>query len=151
MVDTWLTIMKRYLEKPHKIDSPADRAWTIIEFLESEARNYIKNKSEPECDTDEKVLKLLARRFGVGSKRTHIQQQFRTRNQTPEESHMQFLDDLGRLRSQGFPQESETMRRYEILQHFTEGVRYQDLRRYLAVHYADQHLVDNPPTIEAIR
>ena len=151
LIDTWLTIMKRYLEKAHRNDSPADRAWTIIEFLESEARDYIINKSEPERDTDEKVLRLLTRRFGVGSNRTHIQQQFRTRNQTPEESHMQFLDALEGLRSQGFPLEPEATRRYEILQRFTEGVRNQDLRRYLAGHYADEHLVDDPPTVEALR
>ena len=64
---------------------------------------------------------------------------------------MQFLDVLEGLRSQGFPQEPETTRRYEILQRFTEGVRNQDLRRYLAGHYADEHLVDDPTTVEALR
>ena len=68
-----------------------------IEILVSETKNYIFNKSELERDTDEKVLKPLARRFGVRSDRTDIQQQFHTRNQAPEESHMQLLDALGDL------------------------------------------------------
>ena len=51
-----------------------------IEILELKARNFIINISELEQDTNEKVLKLLARRFGVDSNRTHLQQQFRMRH-----------------------------------------------------------------------
>ena len=39
VVYTCLTITERYLEETHKNDSPADRTWTFIEFLVSEARN----------------------------------------------------------------------------------------------------------------
>ena len=41
----WLMLMKRYLEKAHAKDTPLDRAWTIVVFLENEARDYITNKS----------------------------------------------------------------------------------------------------------
>ena len=81
LVDSWLMIMRRYLDKAHVNDSPADKAWTIIEFLESDARNYVINKSEPERDTDDKVMDLLARRFGVGSNRNMIRGQFQSRCQ----------------------------------------------------------------------
>ena len=95
--DGWMMLMKRHLEKAHTRATPLDNAWTIIEYLEHEARDYITNKSEAGRDTDEKVFALLARRFGTGSSKIHIQQQFRTRNQSNDEDYMQYLDALERL------------------------------------------------------
>ena len=109
-------LMKRHLENAHARATPLDKAWTIIEYLEHEARDYITNKSEAERETDEKVFALLARRFRTGSSKIHIQQQFRTRNQNSEEDYMQYLDALEGLRSQGYPNEDVTVRRYEIMQ-----------------------------------
>ena len=80
-----------------------DKAWTIIEYLEHEGRDYITNKSEAERDTDEKVFAFLARRFGAGSSKIFMQQQFWTRNQKNEEDYMQYLDALEGLRSQVTP------------------------------------------------
>ena len=97
--------MKRYLEKAHANDTPLDRTWTTVDFLENEARDYITNKSEAERDTDEKVFALLARRFGTGSSKIQIQQQFQLRNQSNDKDYMQYLDALEGLRSQGFPNE----------------------------------------------
>ena len=151
IIDGWLMLMKRYLEKAHAKDTPLDRAWTIVEFLENEAQDYIMNKSEAERDTDEKVFALLARRFGTGSSKIQIQQQFRTRNQSDNEDYMQYLDALEGLRSQGFPNEDVTVRRYEIMQRFIEGVRNFELKRNLALMYAQEQYVDTPPTVEALR
>ena len=151
IIDGWLMLMKRYLEKAHAKDTQLDRAWTIVEFLENEARDYITNKSEAERDTDEKVIALLARRFGTGSSKFQIQQQFRTRNQSDNEDYMQYLDALEGLRSQGFPNEDVTVRRYEIMQRFIEGVRSFELKRNLALMYAQEQYVDTPPTVEALR
>ena len=151
IVDGWLMLMKRYLGKAHAKDTPLDKAWTIVEFLENEARDYITNKSEAERDTDEKVFALLARRFGTGSNKIQIQQQFRTRNQSPDEDHMQYLDALEGLRSQGFPNEEVAVRRYEIMQRFIEGVRRFELKRNLALMSAQEQYVDTPPTVEALR
>ena len=81
-VVSWLMLLKRYLEKAHAKDIPFYRAWTIVYFLENEARDYITNKSEDERDTDEKVFAILARRFGTGSTKIQIQQQFRARNKS---------------------------------------------------------------------
>ena len=79
--DGWMMLMKRHLEKTHaRATRNLDKAWTIIEYIEHEARDYITNKSEAERDTDEKVFAQLARRFGTGSSKIHIQQQFQTRN-----------------------------------------------------------------------
>ena len=89
IIDGWLMLMKRYLQKAHTKDSPLDKAWTRVEFLENEARDYITNKSEAERDTDEKVFALLARRFGTGSNKIQVQQRFRTRNQSNDEDYMQ--------------------------------------------------------------
>ena len=149
--DGWMMLMKRHLEKAHPKATPLDRAWTIIEYLEHEARDYITNKSEAERDTDEKVFALLARRFGTGSSKIHIQQQFRTRNQNSEEDYMQYLDALEGLRSQGYPNEEVTVRRYEIMQRFIEGVRNFELKRNLALMYAPEQYVETPPTVEALR
>ena len=80
VVDGWLMLMKRYLEKAHANDTPLDRARTIVEFLENKAQDYITNKSEAERETDETVFSLLARRCGTGTNKIQIQQQFRTRN-----------------------------------------------------------------------
>ena len=151
IIDGWLMLMKRYLEKAHAKDTPLDRARTIVEFLENEAQDYIMNKSEAERDTDEKVFALLARRFGTGSSKFQIQQQFRTRNQSDNEDYMQYLDALEGLRSQGFPNEDVTVRRYEIMQRFIEGVRSFELKRNLALMYAQEQYVDTPPTVEALR
>ena len=149
--DGWMMLMKRHLEKAHPKATPLDKAWTIIEYLEHEARDYITNKSEAERDTDEKVFALLARRFGTGSSKIHIQQQFRTRNQNSEEDYMQYLDALEGLRSQGYPNEEVTVRRYEIMQRFIEGVRNFELKRNLALMYAPEQYVEAPPTVEALR
>ena len=151
IIDGWLMLMKRYLEKAHSKDTSLDRAWTIVEFLENEAQDYIMNKSEAERDTDEKVFALLARRFGTGSSKFQIQQQFRTRNQSDNEDYMQYLDALEGLRSQGFPNEDVTVRRYEIMQRFIEGVGSFELKRNLALMYAQEQYVDTPPTVEALR
>ena len=146
-----MMLMKRHLEKAHARATPLDKAWTIIEYLEHEARDYITNKSEAERDTDEKVFALLVRRFGTGSSKIHIQQQFRTRNQSNEEDYMQYLDALEGLRSQGYPNEEVTVRRYEIMQNFIEGVRNFELKRNLALMYAQEQYVEAPPTVEALR
>ena len=149
--DGWMMLMKRHLEKAHAKATPLDKAWTIIEYLENEARDYITNKSEAERDTDGKVLALLARRFGTGSSKIHIQQQFRTRNQNNEEDFMQYLDALGGLRSQCYPNEEVNVRRYEIMQKFIEGVRNFELKRNLALMYAQEQYVETTPTVEALR
>ena len=145
--DEWMILMKRHLEKA----TPLDKAWTIIEYLKREAREYISNKSEAERDTDEKIFALLARRLGTGSSKIHIQQQFRTHNQNSEEDYMQYLDALEGLRSQGYPSEEVTVRRYENMQRFIEGVRNFELKRNLALMYAPEQYVEAPPTVEALR
>ena len=48
---------------------------------------------------------------------------------------MQFLDALGGLRTQGFPDDPITTRRYEILQRFIDGISDPTLRQELAVVY----------------
>ena len=64
---------------------------------------------------------------------------------------MQYLDALEGLRSQGFPQESITTKRYKILQRFIEGVRDPVLRRELAIVYASETFLTEPPTVESLR
>ena len=55
-----------------------------------------------------------------------------SRVQQDKEDWMQYLDALEGLRTQGFPDELITVRRYEILQRFTDGVRDPKLRRELS-------------------
>ena len=147
-------LMERHLEKTHARAFPLDKAWTIIEYLEHEARDYITNKSGAERDTDDKVFATLARRFGTGSSKIHIQQQFRTRNQNNEEDYMQYLVALEGLRIQGYAKEEVTVRRYEIMRRFKEGVRNFELsknKRNLALMYAPEQYVEAPPTVKALR
>ena len=142
--DGWMMLTKSHLEKAHAMATTLDKAWTIFKYLEHEARDYIINKSEAERDTDEKVFALLTRRFGTGSIKIHIQQQFRTRNQNSEEDYMQYLDALEGL-------EEVTVRRYEIMRRFIEGVRNFELKRNLALMNAPEQYVEATPTTEAVR
>ena len=133
MIDGWMMLMKSYLEKAHAKATPLDKACFIVEFLENEARDYITKKSEAERDTNEKVFALLARRFGTGSSKIHIQQQCLTHNQTSEEDHMQSLDALEGMRSHGFPNEERAPWRDEMVQEVFDGVRRLTLKRNLAL------------------
>ena len=115
------------------------------------ARNYIINKSEPERDEPDKVFALLASRFGTGGNRMHVRQTFMSRSQQEKEDWMQFLDALEGLRTQGFPDEPITTRRYEILQRFIDGVSDPTLRQELTVVYATEIYLTEPPTVESLR
>ena len=64
---------------------------------------------------------------------------------------MQYLDVLEGLRSQGYPNEEVVVRRYEIMQKFIEAVRNFELKRNLALMYAQEQYVETPPTVEALR
>ena len=150
-IDGWILVKQRYLKRIQTKVSAEDRAWSIISHLEGEARNYIINKAESERDTPEKVFELLSSRFGAGGNRMQVRQTFQSRVQQEKEDWMQYLDALEGLRSQGFPQESITTKRYEILQRFMEGVRDPVLRRELAIVYASETFLTDPPTVESLR
>ena len=150
-IDGWILVMQIYLKRIQTKVSAEDRAWSIISHLEGEARNYIINKVESERDTPEKVFELLSSRFGAGGNRMQVRQTFQSRVQQVKEDWMQYLDALEGLRNQGFPQESITTKRYEILQRFMEGVRDPMLRRELAIVYASETFLTDPPTVESLR
>ena len=150
-IDGWILIMQRHLKETQTKVSAEDQAWSIIGHLEGEARNYIINKAESERDTPEKVFELLSSRFGAGGNRMQVRQAFQSRIQQEKEDWMQYLDALEGLRSQGFPQEAITTKRYEILQRFMEGVRDPALRRELAIVYASEVFLTEPPTVESLR
>ena len=149
--DGWILIMQRYLKRTQTKVSAEDQAWSIIGHFEGEARNYIINKAESERDTPENVFELLSSRFGAGGNRMQVRQAFQSRIQHEKEDWMQYLDALEGLRSQGFPQEAITTKRYEILQRFMEGVRDPALRRELAIVYASEVFLTEPPTVESLR
>ena len=150
-IDGWILVMRRYLQRTQAKATPDDKAWSIIGHLEGEARYYIINKAESERDTPEKVFDLLASRFGTGGNRMQVRQAFATRQQSDREDWMQYLDALEGLRSQGFPGESVTTKRYEILQRFIDGVRDPALQRELSIIYASESTVTEPPTVESLR
>ena len=64
---------------------------------------------------------------------------------------MQYLDALEGLRTQGFPDEPITTKRYEILQRFTDSVLDPILRQEMAVVYAAENFLTDPPTVESLR
>ena len=150
-IDGWILIIQRYLKRAQTKVSAEDRAWSIIGHLGGEARNYIINKTESERDTPEKVFDLLSSRFGAGGNRIQVRQAFQSRVQQEKEDFMQYLDALEGLRSQGFPQEPIATKRYETLTRFMDGVRDPILRRELAIVYASEALLTEPPTVEALR
>ena len=97
------------------------------------------------------VFEWLASRFGTGGNRMQVRQALTTRQQSDREDWMQYLDALEGLRSQGFPEEPVTTKRYEILQRFIEGIRDPVLRRELSIIYASETTVSEPPTVESLR
>ena len=80
-----------------------------------------------------------------------VRQAFQSRVQQEKEDWMQYLDALEGLRCQGFPQETITTKRYEILQRFIEGVRDPVLRRELAIVYASEAFLTKLPRVESLR
>ena len=104
-----------------------------------------------ERNEPEKVFGLLASRFGTGGNKMHFRQTFMSRVQQDKEDWMQYLDALKGLRTQGFPDEHITTRRYEILQRFTDGVNDPTLRREMAVVYAAEIYLTEPPSVESLR
>ena len=97
LIDGWILMMRRYLQKTYATATTLDQAWRIIEYLEAESRDFIINKAESERDTPEKVFSLLSRRFGTGSNRTQIRHAFTARAQLEGENEMQYLDALESL------------------------------------------------------
>ena len=144
-IDGWILVMQRYLKRIQTKVSAEDRAWSIIGHLEGEARNYIINKAESERDTPEKVFELLSSRFGAGRNRMQVRQTFHSRLQQEKEDWMQYLDALEGLRSQGFPQESITTKRYEILQRFKPTQPPQPYDPRLAMRSRPHPFVPLPP------
>ena len=120
-IDEWLRVMKQCLERVYPNSSPVVSPCAIIDNLVDEAPSYIINKPESERDSQEKVSTLLSSRFGTGSSRWPVKQGFRLRSQLGKEVLMQYLDPLEGLRSQVFPDEPLTTRRYIILHRFMEG------------------------------
>ena len=78
-------------------------------------------------------------------------QAFLTRAQQEKEDWMQYLEALEGLRSQGFPQEPMTTKRYEVLQPFLQEVRDPLLRRDLSIVYESESSLADPPTVESLR
>ena len=150
-IDNWVVLMKRYLETRKTPMTPKDKAWMILENLDGEARNYIKNKAESELSDPDTVFNCLTRRFGSGAGKNQIRVTFAGRTQGEDEDIMTFLDNLESLRSKGFPEEDVTTRRYEILQRFISGVRSVELHGALAAKYAEEKYVTEPPTEEELR
>ena len=119
----WILVMRRNLKRTQSKVTLDDQSWSIIGHLDGEARNYIINRAESERDSPEKVFELLSSRFSAGGNYMQVRQAFLSRAQQEKEDWMQFLAAaLKGLRSQGFPQEPITTKRYEILQRFMEGV-----------------------------
>ena len=137
--------MRGYQQRTHAKATPDDRAWSIISHLEGEAHNYLIKKAESERNTPEKVFELLASRFGTGDNRMQVRQAFATQQKSEKENWMQNLDALEGLRSQGFPDDLVTTKRYEILQRYIEGFRDAVLRRELSTIYASETNVTAPP------
>ena len=128
-VDGWLLLMNRLLERVHENFTKLDKAWTIINHLEGEARNYLINKSEPERDNPDKECTLLASRFGTKGIRMQVRQTFMARIQHEKEDWKQYLDALEGLRTQGFPEAPITTRHNEIIQLFTDACDIQSCDR----------------------
>ena len=73
------------------------------------------------------------------------------RIQQEKEDWVQFLEALEGLRTQCFTDEPIATRRYGSLQRFINGVSDPTLRQELAVVYAAESYLTDPPTVESLR
>ena len=64
---------------------------------------------------------------------------------------MQYLDAFEGLRSQGFPDEPLTTRRYEILHGCMDGISDPVSQRELTVVFATEAYLKDPPTVDSLR
>ena len=67
LIDGWISMMRHYLSTSYAMASPIDQAWKVIEYLESESRDFVINKSRIGTRYLRKIFSLLSRRFGNGS------------------------------------------------------------------------------------
>ena len=90
IVEEWLLVMKRYLERVYVNSSPVDKAWAIIDHLSDEARSCKINKPHSERHSHEKACTVLSSRLGTENSRCPVRQAFRLRNQLEKEDLMQY-------------------------------------------------------------
>ena len=74
-----------------------------------------------------------------------------TRQQPEREYWLQYLYALEGLRSQGFPDEPVTTKRYDILQRCIEEIHDAVLRQELSIINASETAVTDAPTMESLR
>ena len=122
-----------------------------MDHLEGEARNFIINYIINKAESELRRFRTVSRSVDTGGNRMQVRQAFASQLQLEKEDWMHYLDALEELRSQRFPDELITTKRYEILQRNIESVRDAALRRELSVIYASETTVTAPSTVESLR
>ena len=100
-------------------------------------------------DTAEKIFEILLNRFGSGVQGHQAMMRFEKRRQREDETIDKFLDDLEMLRRRSQPDESNRRMNLAVASKFIDGVKNDELRTMLAMHYTP--LSTNAPTPEELR
>ena len=150
-IDGWILIMQRYLKRTQTKVSAEDQAWSIIgTTLKVKLAITSSIKQSPNAMPLRKCLSCYLAALALEEIACKCHKLSKAAFNMRRRTGCSFWTLEG-LRSQGFPQEAITTKRYEILQRFMEGVRDPAMRRELAIVYASEAFLTEPPTVESLR
>ena len=146
-IDTWIEVMKLHFEEEDL--SEKQECSALTSNSEGTALNCVMAKKQYQRDTAEKIFEILLNRFGSGVQGHQARMRFEKRRQREDETIDKFLDDLEMLRRRSQPDESNRRMNLAVASKFIDGVKNDELRTMLAMHYTP--LSANAPTPEELR
>ena len=146
-IETWIEATKLHFEEEDL--SERQECSALTSNLEGTALNCVMAKKHYQRDTAEKIFEILLNRFGSGVQGHQAMMRFEKRRQREDETIDKFLDDLEMLRRRSQPDESNRRMNLAVASKFIDGVKNDELRTMLALHYTP--LSTNAPTPEELR
>ena len=141
-IDTWIEVMKLHFEEENHSKKQECS-------LEGTALSCVMAKRANERDSARKIFDILLNRFGSGVNGHQGMVKFEKRRQRDDESIDKFLDDLELLRRRSNPDEKISERNLAIASKFMDGVRSEELKTMLAIHFTLS--LDQVPTPDDLR
>ena len=146
-IDTCIEVMKLHFEGENL--SKKQECSALTSNLEGTALNCVMAKRANERDSAQKLFDILLHRFGSGVQGHQATVKFEKRRQRDDESIDKFLDDLELLRRRSKPDERVFERNLPIGSKFMDGVKSEELKTMLAIHFTRS--LDQVPTPDDLR
>ena len=139
--------MKLYFEEENL--SKKQECSALTSNLDGTALNCVMAKRANEKDSARKIFDILLNRFGSGVQGYQAMVKFEKRRQRDDKSIDNFLDDLELLRRRSIPDERTSERNLAIASKFKDGVKSEELKTMLAIHFT--LLLDQVPKPDELR